>query len=890
MDSLRKIRPKWILLAGLLLSLVFARDALAGATDQPILDLGHVDFRAGQLVDLADYDWEVWPNELLAPSELSQDGRRIRLDKAWNSVVGDHWLSPHQGMMTLRLRFKVSPSSPPLIFGTGFTAPARLFIDGVNVGANGLPGAADQEQISTLRARIPLPERELHEIVLQISYHKRGTAPDFLSRPVIGMPSAYVKRGMLVSSACIGLAAILLVIGIISLTVGFKADLSGPFLWLSLLTFSAAARYAVTARAYFFDLQDGFAGIFWFGPQPIFIPLSAIGQIATVMVIARLFPSEMTKRGRAFLIGLAISRPILWFIYPNFSIVLFDMQLRDIGRLDRDYNFIIFIFWTYFFVWLAAICLRRIASGGPYGRMTLITLSAAFIVMIAENVTEAVYFSTSSSMLLELITGMLVMYVLVDQFGEARRSALALADDLKKINLGLEATVEERTQNLTQALYRQTATSEVLRIIATAQDQPQLVFNAILKNVEILCRCDLVALWRIEGGVYSVLAESFTDAPTRLPITLHPESPMSRLIETREVIHTHDIREDEGYKKRFSYSVYVVEELGVRTAVHIPLIKDDKVVGAISARRKQVLPFTENEIELLKSFANQAVIALENARLLGELRERTVELETNVQRLQETQSQLVQAEKMSTLGTLVAGVAHEINTPLGIAVTATSQLIRDADEIKETIANGQLSRSRLDGFVKSIDQGLGITYTNLTRAAHLVSSFKQVAVDQNSEQAREIDLADYIKDILRSLDPILKTAKVQVEQSVPSGIKVKTQPGALAQVVTNLVQNAIKHAFEGIADPKLLFNANLVSATEVQLMITDNGVGMDETIRGRAFDPFFTTKRGAGGTGLGLHIVHNLMTEALKGRIELTSRPGQGTEFRLTFPVQRDVG
>ncbi len=885
MDLLRKIRPILGILASLLLSFLLAHGALAIAVGETVLDLSKVDFDAGALVDLADSDWEVWPNELLAPSELSAEGRRIRLDKAWTAVIGDNLLAPHQGMMTLRLRIKVPPSSPPLVFGAGFSAPARLFIDGVDVGANGIPDSGDKEQISTLRARIPLPKSEQHEIVLQISYRHHGTSPDFLSRPVIGTPSAYTKRGMVVSAACIGLAAILIVIGIISLTVGFKADFSGPFLWLSLLTFSAAARYAITARAHFFDLQDGFSGIFWFGPQPIFIPFSAIGQIATVMVIARLFPSEIMRRGRNFLIALAISRPILWFLYPNFSIVVFDWQLRDIGRLDRDYNVIIFVFWTYFFVWLSAICMRQIRSGGPYGRLTLITLSAAIVVMIIENVTEAVYFSTSSSMLLELITGMLVMYVLVDQFGEARRNALALADDLQKTNLGLEATVEERTQTLTQALYRQTATSEVLRIIATAQDQPNLVFDAIQKNVEILCRCDLVALWRIEGSVYSVLAESYTDAPTKLPITLHPESPMSRLIETKDVIHTHDIREDEGYKRRFSYSVHVVEKLGVRTAVHIPMIKDDIVIGAISARRKQVLPFTESEIELLKSFANQAVIALENARLLGVLRERTFELETNVQRLQETQRQLVQAEKMSTLGTLVAGVAHEINTPLGIAVTATSQLIRDADEIRETIANGQLSRGKLDGFVKGIDRGLGIAYSNLTRAANLVSSFKQVAVDQNSEQARDIDLADYIKDILRSLDPILKSAKVQVEQSVPAGIKLKTQPGALAQVVTNLVQNAIKHAFDGIAEPRLSFSANIVSAAEIQLIMTDNGVGMDDTIRARAFDPFFTTKRGAGGTGLGLHIVHNLMTEALKGRIELNSRPDHGTEFRLTFPV-----
>ena len=260
-------------------------------------------------------------------------------------------------------------------------------------------------------------------------------------------------------------------------------------------------------------------------------------------------------------------------------------------------------------------------------------------------------------------------------------------------------------------------------------------------------------------------------------------------------------------------------------------------------------------------------------------------VEQRTQSLRETQAQLVHAEKMASLGTLVAGVAHEINTPLGIAVTATSQVIQEKDDLKSLVQSGQLSRNRLSEFMDRADNGLGIAYSNLTRAASLVTSFKQVAVDQNSEQAREIDLALYLNDVLKSLEPILKSNKVQVEQSIPVGLKLMTHPGALAQVITNLVQNAVKHAFEGVRDPKISFDYKNCAADQIQLILADNGMGMSESTRLHAFDPFFTTKRGMGGTGLGLHIVHNLMKDSLKGHIELESRPGQGTRFLMSFPA-----
>ena len=173
--------------------------------------------------------------------------------------------------------------------------------------------------------------------------------------------------------------------------------------------------------------------------------------------------------------------------------------------------------------------------------------------------------------------------------------------------------------------------------------------------------------------------------------------------------------------------------------------------------------------------------------------------------------------------------------------------------------------------------------TNLTRAANLVGSFKQVAVDQNIEDARQIDLGSYVGDVVRSVAPLARSKGIKVINEIPAGIMVTLAPGALAQILTNLIQNAALHAFDGISNPQVTIAAEHEDAN-ITLRVADNGIGMTHEIQAKAFDPFFTTKRGeGGGTGLGLHIVHNLVTEALRGTVVLTSSPGNGTEFAISL-------
>jgi signal transduction histidine kinase len=178
---------------------------------------------------------------------------------------------------------------------------------------------------------------------------------------------------------------------------------------------------------------------------------------------------------------------------------------------------------------------------------------------------------------------------------------------------------------------------------------------------------------------------------------------------------------------------------------------------------------------------------------------------------------------------------------------------------------------------------LGIVLANLGRAADLVRSFKQVAADQASEAPRRIALRSYVEDVLRNVQPIMRRGGIALELDVPEAFEITTHCGALAQVLTNLVQNAALHAFDGVAAPKIVIAGGPAGEDRAFLRFSDNGVGMDAAVRQKAFDPFFTTRRESGGTGLGLHIVHNLVVGPLKGEVRLETAPGAGTSFVILF-------
>ncbi|MBT5109166.1 MAG: HAMP domain-containing histidine kinase [Rhodospirillaceae bacterium] len=262
------------------------------------------------------------------------------------------------------------------------------------------------------------------------------------------------------------------------------------------------------------------------------------------------------------------------------------------------------------------------------------------------------------------------------------------------------------------------------------------------------------------------------------------------------------------------------------------------------------------------------------------------ELRNTLETLQKTQNELVQVEKMASLGGLVAGVAHEINTPVGIGVTAASYLKDRSREFDQSFKDGAITKSQLAKFIETAEQSTTMILTNLTRAADLIRSFKQVAVDQTSSEPRQFNVGPYLEEVLVSLRPQLKQTQHDVIVECDPEIELNNDPGSLAQVVTNLVMNSLIHGFEGVEKGDIHMKV-VEDGDALVFEYSDSGRGMDEETCKKIFDPFFTTRRGAGGSGLGMNIVFNLVTQTLRGTISCESAVGEGTKFTMTFP--RDI-
>ena len=259
--------------------------------------------------------------------------------------------------------------------------------------------------------------------------------------------------------------------------------------------------------------------------------------------------------------------------------------------------------------------------------------------------------------------------------------------------------------------------------------------------------------------------------------------------------------------------------------------------------------------------------------------------ESALRELQETQQSLIEAEKLAALGGLVAGVAHEVNNPVGISLTVASSFARRCERFAEEIRDGQVRRSKLDEFVAGSKEAAKQLVANLNRAADLIQSFKQVAVDRSHTERRLFDLAESTGQIVVSLRPALKRSAVSLTVDVPADIQMDSYPGPYGQVLTNLVLNSLAHAFPDRSAGTMRISARRIGTEQVEVQFADDGIGMSEDVQRRAFEPFFTTRRNRGGTGLGLHIVYNLITRPLGGRLRLESEPGRGTIFIIRLPL-----
>lgn len=262
----------------------------------------------------------------------------------------------------------------------------------------------------------------------------------------------------------------------------------------------------------------------------------------------------------------------------------------------------------------------------------------------------------------------------------------------------------------------------------------------------------------------------------------------------------------------------------------------------------------------------------------------------DISELKQTQAQLIETDRLASLGGLVAGISHEINTPVGASFTVVTKLTATLSDIQASFLKGKVSQTHFSRFLAELDEGLGIIHRGMERTSELITHFKQVAVDQTSLKRREFELSEIVSDIVTTMAATIGRRSVKIETHVPEGIRLDSYPGPLGQVLINLIQNAIFHAFdedsvEQDEIDRIVVAGDLGRSGTVTLSVTDNGKGMAPTVVRRVFEPFFTTKFGSGGSGLGMHLVYSIVHGALGGTVSVSSKPGRGTVVTVMLPI-----
>lgn len=345
------------------------------------------------------------------------------------------------------------------------------------------------------------------------------------------------------------------------------------------------------------------------------------------------------------------------------------------------------------------------------------------------------------------------------------------------------------------------------------------------------------------------------------------------------------------------FSACYLTPLNICSMLDTPIRHHGEMVGIICIEHRQAKQWQPDEIVFagfLADIYGRALSASERVRYQTELEqlnsrleqiidERTHELTQSLQQLQKTQHRLIEMEKMASLGRLVAGLAHEINTPLGVAVTANSHAQATLNELEHQFQSGQLTRQQFRSANNTAKDSLALVHANLQRTVDLVNSFKQTAAAGNGYQAEDLNLSQFIPQVISSIGSLLKQYQVEIALNIPQNLSVQSYSSPLATILTRLIENACQHAFAAQPYACISISAN-INRHHWQLQVADNGRGMSQDELQRAFEPFFTTKRHVGAKGLGLTLVFNLVSHLLQGEINLHNEE-QGCVVTLQFPL-----
>jgi two-component system, NtrC family, sensor kinase len=466
-------------------------------------------------------------------------------------------------------------------------------------------------------------------------------------------------------------------------------------------------------------------------------------------------------------------------------------------------------------------------------------------------------------------------------------------------NVRLFDEVQARTRDLAESLEQQTATADVLKVISTSSGELEPVFEAMLENAVRLCdaKFAMLMLYEKENNEFRGVGKwnlppAYSEVLGKQPIRADPKIPLGRAVITKQPVQVADILEDQSYVERFPGIVAVAELGGARTLLQVPMLKHDEFVGTIAIYRQEVRPFTVKQVALVQNFAAQAVIAIENARLLNELRKRTDDLTTSLNDLRTAQDRLVQTEKLASLGQLTAGIAHEIKNPLNFVNNFSSLSAELVDELDETLAPAALDQ-KIRGDVGELTAMLKSNLEKVIRHGKRADSIVKNMLLHSREGSGEHRSADINALVEESLNLAYHGARVEKSgfqitlkrDFDPDAGAVELYPQEITRALLNLISNgfyaATKRKSES-ADGS--FEPTLGAATKslgnkVEIRIRDNGTGIPSGVMEKMFNPFFTTKPAGEGTGLGLSMSHDIIVKQHGGRIDVETEPGVFTEF-----------
>lgn len=481
--------------------------------------------------------------------------------------------------------------------------------------------------------------------------------------------------------------------------------------------------------------------------------------------------------------------------------------------------------------------------------------------------------------------------------------------NLELTNIKLEEEIRIRTKIEQDALAQKERIQKQYNTIVKLTLDKEFFNKSFKEGIYILLKectktlgVDRVSFWILEDEeilrcTYRYISNEDLHVDENKTIKTSKLKKFISYLKKHKVLDAYDVYTDQ---RTAEYNKDDMKKVGVKSMLDVSINFHDNMYGIIvfdTLKNKKM--WTQDEISFVSRVSDQ----INNLLLINEWKKakeeitelnngleltvetRTKELKENINNLKVAQTKLVESEKMASLGGLVAGVAHEINTPVGISLTGITHFQHMTTELKKLYEENNLSQDEFEEYIKTSYEIADSVYKSLTRAAQQIRSFKQVAVDQSNEEIRNFNIKEYIEEILLSLHNLLKKTKHNINIHCDNNLNIDSYPGSFSQIITNFIMNSIIHGFKDIEEGTIDIYIKNVD-NNIEIVYKDNGIGISKTNLKKIFDPFFTTNREGGGSGLGLNIVYNIITNGLGGNIKATSEINKGVKFLITFPIK----